>query len=385
MGIVWIDNWKYSSEEKPIIFKKIIAFGNVAMTGVISDKSKVSVFIEDADIYNNDIRVGPAVYSQTGSYNIINTKIHDNKSQISSAAIHFKNSKVSMNLDNVSIYNNETPGNGTISMSNGGILNIKNSIIFGNESKSGTLSITSSDVANPAIVSIENTRIHSNNVLEYGGGVYINDSAGVYTSFDFDDSSKIYDNIAGLAGDDFVYIREDVGTKDDNDITLNNVNSYGINGIDGLYHDNANDRFSTTNNPMAFENYINYNAGSIYLKAAGEVELSYDLNGGLSSNKYEVEYTKYRSSFNVTDDKPSIENGEFIGWNTKPDGSGYWYYDTDTYKGEHGKVLYAQYRLKEPEVNPGTNSGDFIIVLVILVIVSMTILVLSTNSYVKLI
>ena len=362
MGIIWVDNWTVSSEEKPIVFKNCVAFNNISGTGVFTDKNEAYISIENCEIYNNHMNVGAAIYSQSGHYNIINTTIRDNQASNHSSAIYFRNPYVSMNLDNVTIYNNDTVGTGTITLNGGGTLNIKNSEIYGNETKKGTIAVMSQYVDDPSTITIENTKVHSNTAAEEGGGFYIKDSVSVYTSLVIDDSSKIYDNKAGIAGDDFVYIREDSGTDADNDITLNNASLMGIVGIDGLYHDNQDDRFATTENPKTFENYVHYNDGSIYLKAAGVSELEYDLNGGQSKHEYLPVKIKYGEDFILISDIPNKSNGEkFVGWNTKEDGTGTWLYAGDKYDGSEGFLLYAQYEAENP--NTLDNIYKYIIML----------------------
>lgn len=366
MGIVWIDNWTVSSEENPITFKNCTAFDNISGTGVFTDKNESYVSIEDCKIYNNNMNVGAAIYSQSGHYNITNTTIHNNSAANHTSVIYFRNPNVSMNLDNVSIYNNKTVGTGAITLNGGGTLNIKNSEIYGNETKKGTIAVISQYADNPATITIENTKVHSNTAVEEGGGIYIKNSAGVYTSLVIDDSSKIYDNKAGIAGDDFVYIREDAGTDADNDITLNNAGLMGIVGIDGLYHDNQDDRFATTENPKTFENYVHYNDGSIYLKAAGVSELEYDLNGGQSKHEYFPVKIKYGEDFILISDIPNKSNGEkFLGWNTKADGTGTWLYAGDKYDGSEGFLLYAQYKAAEENPNTVDNIGIYISMLLL--------------------
>lgn len=378
MGIIWIDNWTVSSEANPIIFKNCTAFDNVSGTGVFTDKNESYVSIEDCKIYNNNMNVGAAIYSQSGHYNITNTTIHDNSAANHTSVIYFRNPYVSMNLDNVSIYNNKTVGTGAITLNSGGILNIKNSEIHDNETKKGTIAILSKYVEYSTTVSIENTKIHSNTATDQGGGIYIKDDAGVYTSLTIDDSSKIYDNKAGIAGDDFVYIREDAGTDADNDITLNNAGLMGIVGIDGLYHDNQDDRFATTENPKTFENYVHYNDGSIYLKAAGVSELEYDLNGGQSKHEYLPVKIKYGEDFILISDIPNKSNGEkFVGWNTKEDGTGTWLYAGDKYDGSEGFLLYAQYEAENP------NTLDDIYKYIIMLLIASTASLIMIFKHIK--
>jgi hypothetical protein len=378
MGIVWIDNWTVSTEENPITFKNCTAFDNVSGTGVFTDKNESYVSIEDCKIYNNNMNVGAAIYSQSGHYNITNTTIHDNSAANHTSVIYFRNPYVSMNLDNVSIYNNKTVGTGAITLNGGGTLNIKNSEIYGNETKKGTIAVMSQYADNPATITIENTKVHSNTAVEEGGGIYIKNSAGVYTSLVIDDSSKIYDNKAGIAGDDFVYIREDSGTDADNDITLNNAGLMGIVGIDGLYHDNQDDRFATTENPKTFENYVHYNDGSIYLKAAGVSELEYDLNGGQSKHEYLPVKIKYGEDFILISDIPNKSNGEkFVGWNTKEDGTGTWLYAGDKYDGSEGFLLYAQYEAENP------NTLDDIYKYIIMLLIASTASLIMIFKYIK--
>ena len=163
---------------------------------------------------------------------------------------------------------------------------------------------------------------------------------------------KIYDNKAEQAADDFSYTRdEDSENNTDRTVTLDNISIAGLRGIDGWYHDNQDDRFRDTENPIKFTDYID-NSGNIafYLKAAGVSTNNYDGNGGTTNAKSIV--IKYGNSYTVDDDIP-IRNGySFAGWNTRQDGTGITLKAGDSYDGTDGWVLYAQW--VKTIINPST-------------------------------
>ena len=84
---------------------------------------------------------------------------------------------------------------------------------------------------------------------------------------------------------------------------------------------------------------------------SNDYAVKFDGNGSTSGNMTDVT-CKYDESFNLTENKFVRNNYEFIGWNTKKDGSGQDYKDKESVKNltdeDNGTVtLYAQWKLKE--------------------------------------
>ena len=84
---------------------------------------------------------------------------------------------------------------------------------------------------------------------------------------------------------------------------------------------------------------------------SNDYTVKFDGNGSTSGNMADVT-CKYDESFNLTENKFIRNNYEFIGWNTKKDGSGQDYKDKESVKNltdeDNGTVtLYAQWKLKE--------------------------------------
>lgn len=84
---------------------------------------------------------------------------------------------------------------------------------------------------------------------------------------------------------------------------------------------------------------------------SNDYAVKFDGNGSTSGNMTDVT-CKYDESFNLTENKFVRNNYEFIGWNTKKDGSGQDYKDKESVKNltdeDNGTVtLYAQWKLKK--------------------------------------
>ena len=393
LGIIYLTSWETSqtdNEDDYIKFINVEFKGNKMAAGSIADlyAKESTILFENCKIYDNDTNGAAAIFTQGANYIIRNTDIYNNYGG-AYGVIRVKYGPASFLLDNVNIYNNETPNyGGALAVSYGNVI-IRNSRIYNNKTGgNGTIFINSVDNSVGSVsLTLENTIIIDNESNGYGGGIYIEDDSGLYSTFVMDEKTKVYNNKSSLAGDDFVYVNKNEQVSSE-DLLLNDPLEYGVNGIDNWYYDAEINRYRDIDIPVAYIKNSDSSTNILYLKAAGDVELSYDLNGGTSQKIYEIEYKKYGNNFDVTDDKPIIANGSFVGWNTKIDGSGHWYYDVDEYNGEYGKVLYAQYKfeeVKQPEVtNPDTLSGDIITMLILGIILSFSTLTIYINSGVKL-
>lgn len=72
------------------------------------------------------------------------------------------------------------------------------------------------------------------------------------------------------------------------------------------------------------------------------VSVKYDANGGTNAPKEQSTFAG--ETITITDKKPNRTNYEFIGWNTKKDGTGTSYKPGDKYKANQSITLYAQWR-----------------------------------------
>lgn len=79
------------------------------------------------------------------------------------------------------------------------------------------------------------------------------------------------------------------------------------------------------------------------------VSVKYDANGG--TNAPASQSTFAGETITITDKKPNRTNYEFIGWNTKKDGTGTSYKSGDKYKVNQDITLYAQWKLLDTQ-NP---------------------------------
>lgn len=257
--------------------------------------------------------------------------------------------------------NSVTDSGGAINVA-GGTLTVRNSSITGNsagQSGGGILVRGYYDDRNPTLI-LENTLVKDNRAGVTGGGIAVTDHEINFSSVTVDNQSRIYDNSAAEAGDDFSYARDNNSNNETgNTITLDNISLAGINGIDGWYNDNEDDRFRDTDNPTVFTAYVDNNGNvAFYLKAAGLSTGNYDGNGGETGALPVV--VKYGDTYTVSDDKPSRDGYTFKSWNTRSDGSGITLVAGDTYDGSDGWTLYAQWEeiKSDEEVTPSDDDTD---------------------------
>ena len=214
----------------------------------------------------------------------------------------------------------------------------------------------------------KNVLVKDNTADVSGGGLSIQDTGSAHSTISVDDESKIYDNSATVAADDVLYTHENDAAGANT--TLDNISIAGILGIDGWYHDNADDRFKDTDSPTVFDDYVD-NDGSVafYIKAAGLSHADYDGNGG--TTEAQPVTIKYGSTYLVDDDIPVRENYTFTGWNTKMDGTGIVLNAGDSYDGSDGFVLYAMWEevIENPiTIDPIANT--FITIIVNIIVLS---------------
>ena len=355
LGTIWIGSKWGNNEDSRLIFKNLVFKNNIAKGGgVIGDNAPGTyLYFQNIEVFNNEIGSGCFALAQQADYYVDGLYVHDNTVN-NSAGFYINRSKVV--ADHSRIINNTGTGSGIGVYLMSGSLTMKNSEIIGNTTtgaRGGGIYVRGAYVNyNPSLV-LENTIIKDNSSNTMGGGICIVDDENVFTSVRIDDQSKIYDNSANSSGDDFVYIRNnDSENTSSNSVTLDNISIAGISGIDGWYYDNEGDRFQDTNNPTVFEYYTGYTGFSLYLKAAGVSSIDYDLNGGINNDIRSV-VIKYGQDYVVTDEQPKKAGYEFLGWNTREDGSGVRLNAGDNYDGSDGYILYAQYKIINP--NTGTN------------------------------
>ena len=383
MGTI-INSYSTNTIDNPIVYKNLIFRENEGAAGGAMADFKYSPYVklENIEAYNNKVSSGGAIYANGANYSINNLNCHDNE-VVRGGCVYVYNSGES-SIDNSIINNNKASdyGGGLVLIS--GKLTINNSLISDNtsEGNGGGVYVYGYYLNSNPLLDIQNSIIKDNYTKNSGGGIIVNDKENVYSKLTVDNASKIYDNHAELAGDDFVYIRTGENNSE-NGITLNNVANAGINGIDGWYYDRENNRFIDIDNPTKFEDFINYKRESIYLKAAGINDLEYNLNGGENGKILGVSI-RYGTIYTVTDEEPVLEGKVFEGWNTKEDGSGSWFYPGDDYDGSEGYVLYAQYSPIEKEnksINPETR--DMIIIVLVLFIISFSTIVFPNIARIK--
>ena len=345
-----------NNENTPLIFKNLIFRENeVAAGAAITDIfNKTYLNLENIEIYNNKASSGGGIYTQYSDYSIKNMNCHDNTGN-GGCIYGYYDDESKVVIDNSIISNNKakTGGGGIYTL--GKELIIKNSQIVNNYATNygGGIYAYGSLVSYNPNINIQNSIIKDNRAGKSGGGIAINDKENVFSKLVVDANSKIYNNHSDISGDDFVYARRGNPTPE-NMVSLNDVANVGINGIDGWYIDNQNDRFIETENPTKFEDYASNNGNTVYLKAAGINNLNYNLNGGENGKIFSVNM-RYGTTYTITDEVPVLEGKTFKGWNTKIDGSGRWLHAGESYDGSDGYALYALY---EPInfVNPETKN-----------------------------
>ena len=359
-------------EFKNCVFKNnIVAAGGA--TADISSKGNLIIF-DNCEIYDNDTNGAAAFYIQSTDVIVKNSKIHDNYGGLYGTIRVAAYDTTKVIIDNVEFYNNETNANGSAVSITVGDVEIKNSKIYDNIAKTyGSIYVYGSKSPYNNKLKLENTIVTGNKAEAYGGGIYIEDLTGFNTTVDVDSNSKIYNNKADIAGDDFVYKREDTTTKNEN-ISLDDAAIMGINGVNEWYNDEEDTRFLTTDNPTQYDLFDKIN-NTVYLKAAGISKINYDLNLGNSDYEYTPISIKYGEEITLPSDVPNKSNEKFKGWNTKADGTGVWLYSGDKYDGSEGFTLYAQYEV----INPDT--GDSIFKNFYLIIISLILLVVTCTCY----
>ncbi len=362
MGTVYLEQW-ISSKAEPIIFKNLKFTNNVARTGgAIADYASggnTNVNMENIEVSENNVNSGALVYVQSANYVADKLYVHDNVVN-SGAAFYISGSGTSeIQINNSLITNNTGTGSGIGIYLNGGSVTIRNSEISNNTSTgargAGIMVRGYYEGINPSLV-VENTIIRNNTAETTGGGIAVGDKENVFSSITIDDKTKIYDNNANGAGDDFSYVRDNNSANTtDNTITLTNISIAGLIGIDGWYNDEEENRFRDNDNPTVFTSYVE-NDGSIsfFLKAAGLNSATYDGNGG--NAEITPITVKYGETYVVDDNIPSRDGYDFVEWNTKPDGTGISLKVGDSYDGSEGFVLYAIWNKSNIE-NPPTADG----------------------------
>ena len=384
MGTI-INSYSTNTVDNPIVYKNLIFRENEGATGGAMSDFKYSPYVklENIEAYNNKVSAGGAIYANVANYSINNLNCHDNEAARGGCIYVYHSGESS--IDNSIIKDNKASkfGGGIAVIM--GKLTTNNLLISNNTSDvdGGGVYVYGAFLGNDPLLYVNNSIIKDNYAKKNGGGISVKDLENINSKVSIDNASKLYDNHSGLAGDDFVYIRTGENNSE-NGITLNNVANAGINGIDGWYYDNENNRFVDIDKPTKFDDFINYKGSSIYLKAAGINDLEYNLNGGENGKILGVSI-RYDTIYTVTDEVPIFDGKSFVGWNTKADGSGSWYYAGDEYDGSDGYVLYAQYSPIKKEndslINPETR--DMIIIVFVLFIISFSLIVLPNITRIK--
>lgn len=351
LGTFWVDSFK-NTEDDPIVFKNLIFKENSGAGGacIASYGTHYPYYsIEDIECYENSNTSFGAFMFQYGTYNMNNIDIHDNTAG-SGTGISVVGGEITAR--NVTIKNNEAKTRGgAIQVLFGNLVLIDSEVTNNHTQGNGGGIATYSSYPNygqPSI-SLHNVLVKDNSADVAGGGFAAQDTENAYTTIDIDDDTKIYDNSAVKAADDFFYSRPNQNTG--SVVTLDNISIAGVRGIDGWYHDNQDDRFVDTDNPTVFNDYVAFDPyNGIYLKAAGINEASYDLNGGEGVSIDNITL-RYGQEYTISNQVPQKPGYKFVGWNTREDGSGMELNSGDVYNGKDGLVLYAQYEIYNPETS----------------------------------
>ena len=370
MGTIWLDSWK-NDETMAAEFKNLTFKNNHTAHGSSFASYGTNApycIIDNVESYNNKASGVGSFFLQNGTYLISNANIHDNTSVNGGGVVSVGGNVIV--TDSIITKNTATQRGGG-AMAAFGTLTIKNSRIINNHANSygGGIAAYSmyANYGNP-VLHLENVLVKDNTADVSGGGLSIQDTGSAHSTISVDDESKIYDNSATVAADDVLYTHENDAAGANT--TLDNISIAGILGIDGWYHDNADDRFKDTDSPTVFDDYVD-NDGSVafYIKAAGLSHADYDGNGG--TTEAQPVTIKYGSTYLVDDDIPVRENYTFTGWNTKMDGTGIVLNAGDSYDGSDGFVLYAMWEevIENPiTIDPIANT--FITLIVNIIVLS---------------
>ena len=89
---------------------------------------------------------------------------------------------------------------------------------------------------------------------------------------------------------------------------------------------------------------------------------------------------RYGQDYTITDEEPVKDGYEFIGWNTKEDGSGINLMPGDKYDGRDGYILFAKYRPREIIDVPDTYKSAYILITFITMIIGILIIRTVNNK-----
>lgn len=366
MGTIYLEQW-VSTEEEPIqILNSKFLNNSSAVGGAIADYANANtyVYLENVEVSENNINAGGLAYCQLANYHAKNVYVHDH--QIKNGASFYLYGYSDILLEDSVISNNVGTGSGVGIYQIAGSITIKNTEISNNESteaRGGGIFVRGYYDGNDPVLVIEDSVIKDNKAATTGGGIAISDNETIFSNITIDSNTKIYNNVAQEAGDDFSYVRQNNSENtSDHLINLGNISLSGIIGIDGWYQDSADNRYADIAVPETFEDYTNNNGQvAFYIKAGGLNEASYDGNGG-NTNALPITI-KYGQTYVVDNDIPIREGYDFVEWNTKSDGTGISLKAGDSYDGIDGYILYAMWNKQvheEPEepVVPEVPSDD---------------------------
>ena len=371
-GVCCIDT-NDNLKDKKIIIDNCMFDGNYglsmtsqSMAGVLGTsgtlKERLDIDITNSEFCNNVASVG--VISNHGGesskiyFNIDNCNFHDNKNTL------FNSQNGNFNLKNCMIENNGTvEGYNRPSVAwlySESVFTIEDTIIRNNVSENSTGSTikvrgAATDVQTTLILK-KGTEIY-NNKGDKGGAIYI------YSATDdslakviIEDGASIYNNTANVAGDD-IYI--DCPDKDYSNIELVLIDAEGmeINGINNWFYDYDDSRFTTSDTVTVYDETKDRDV--LALKAAGVNKITYETFTPEGLKQTEELYLKSNEEKNITIEEPQKDGYEFIGWNTKEDGTGTLIKPGNLYNGYEGYTLYAQYKkIEEPVNNVVNNTVD---------------------------
>ena len=122
-----------------------------------------------------------------------------------------------------------------------------------------------------------------------------------------------------------------------------------LNGYNNWFYDYNDSRFADSDEVTIYNDVKDRDG--LALKVAGVNKVIYETFTPDGLKQTEEIYLKTNQEKNITLEEPKKEGYEFIGWNTKEDGTGDLIEPGELYDGAGGYILYAQYKEIKKEEN----------------------------------
>lgn len=324
----------------------------IGTCGTVSERLDIDIL--NSEFSNNVASVG--VISNHGGnsdyiyFNVDNCHFHDNKNTV------FNSQYGNYTVTNCIIENNgvtESSARPTVAWLYGqSEFIIKNSIIRNNvtENEGGaTIRVRGVEEDDPTTLTIgEGTEIYGNKA-EQGGAIFVEfytDTA--LAKVVIKEGVSIYDNTAKVAGDD-IYIKCPDKDYSNLELVLPNVEGMELSGYNNWFYDYNDSRFDDSDEVTIYNDVKDRDG--LALKVAGVNKVIYETFTPDGLKQTEEIYLKTNQEKNITLEEPKKEGYEFIGWNTKEDGTGDLIEPGELYDGAGGYILYAQYKEIKKEEN----------------------------------